>query len=125
MLERTDAITNDVLEPITVVLAYPIVRKYTKTGSDKMLLQPQLHNWEMSHKFELFVELKSWWLVIRELMLIPQHTKFENKYLFNPTKTETEPWLFQTEREESILSLPYRSKIGASLETGCPHTVLS
>jgi len=25
MLERTDAITNEVLEPITVVLAYPTV----------------------------------------------------------------------------------------------------
>ena len=25
MLERTDAITNEVLEPITFVLAYPVV----------------------------------------------------------------------------------------------------
>ena len=28
MLERTDAITNEVLEPITFVLAYPTVLKF-------------------------------------------------------------------------------------------------
>jgi len=28
MLERTDAITNEVLEPITFVLAYPIAFQY-------------------------------------------------------------------------------------------------
>jgi len=28
MLERTDAITNEVLEPIAFVLAYPTVYKY-------------------------------------------------------------------------------------------------
>jgi len=31
MLERTDAITNEVLEPITFVLAYPTVFKFEVT----------------------------------------------------------------------------------------------
>jgi hypothetical protein len=34
MLERTDAITNEVLEPITFVLAYPtVIRKLNVTPS--------------------------------------------------------------------------------------------
>jgi hypothetical protein len=31
MLERTDALTNEVLEPITFVLAYPTIYIYTYT----------------------------------------------------------------------------------------------
>ena len=44
MLERTDAITNEVLETIMFILPYPTVQKYTKKGSGKLLSQPQLHN---------------------------------------------------------------------------------
>ena len=38
MLERTDAITNEVLEPITFVLAYPIVSQYRIES--KFLVRP-------------------------------------------------------------------------------------
>jgi len=33
MLERADTITNEVLEPITFVLAYPIVYQYVSADS--------------------------------------------------------------------------------------------
>jgi hypothetical protein len=47
MLERTDAITNEVLEPITFVLAYPTVldmkwvtQKKMETNANIEILQP-------------------------------------------------------------------------------------
>jgi hypothetical protein len=36
MLERTDAITNEVLEPITFVLAHPTLPTYTASYSSRM-----------------------------------------------------------------------------------------
>jgi len=36
MLERTDAITNAVLEPITFVLAYPTVHISTKNNTNPL-----------------------------------------------------------------------------------------
>jgi len=38
MLERTDAITNDVLEPITFVLAYPNIYNNARCRKYKKLL---------------------------------------------------------------------------------------
>jgi len=41
MLERTDDITNDILEPVTFVLAYPAVQGQNLIlGHDRLLIYP-------------------------------------------------------------------------------------